>query len=170
MDVDSDVPFVGELRLTGVDPHANADRAAADRLAGGGCGRDRVGRSREGDEESIALGVDLDAVVPGERSSQRGAVFGEQIGVPGAVFPEEPRGAFDVCEEKGDGSGRQVGPRHARDDLMGPYAMLQFGPSTKDVKVCAICRVWETGIHRAPGSMAWPPDPATTRRHVLEGR
>ena len=115
MDVDADVALVGDLRLPGVDPHANADRAAPERLAGGGRGRDRVGGSRERDEEGVALGVDLDAVVPGERSSQRGAVLGEEIGVPGAVLLEEPRRAFDVREEEGDGSGRQLGPRHARD-------------------------------------------------------
>ncbi len=108
MDVDSDVAFVGHLRLPGVDAHANADLAAAERLAGGGRGRDRIGCSREGDEEGVALGVDLDAVVPGERSSQRGAVFGEEIGVPGAVFLKEPGRAFDVREEEGDGAGREI--------------------------------------------------------------
>jgi hypothetical protein len=75
MDVDADVALVGQLRLTGVDPHANADRAAAERLASGGCRRDRVGCSRQGDEEGVALGVDLDAVVPAKRRSQCGAVF-----------------------------------------------------------------------------------------------
>jgi hypothetical protein len=119
MDVDPDVAFVGQLRLPGVDADANPDRGARERLTGGGCRRDRVGCSREGDEEGVALGIDLDAVVPGERSSQRGAVFGEEIGVPGSVFLEEPRGAFDVREEKGDGSGRQFRPRHARDDVIG---------------------------------------------------
>jgi hypothetical protein len=108
MDVDSDVAFFGHLRLSGVDAHANADLAAAERLAGDGRGRDCVGCSREGDEEGVALGVDLDAVVLGERSSQRGAVFGEEIGVPGAVFLKEPGGAFDVREQKGDGAGREI--------------------------------------------------------------
>src|SRR5207247_6058107 len=55
MDVDPDVAFVAELRLPCVDAHANADRAAGERLAGGVCRRDRVACSRERDEKGVAL-------------------------------------------------------------------------------------------------------------------
>src|SRR5438034_5797484 len=82
MEVDSDIAFVGELRLTGVDTDPNADRAATQRLARSACRRHRVGCAREGDEEGIALRVDLDAAVTGERRSQSCAMLGQELGVP----------------------------------------------------------------------------------------
>ena len=65
VDVDADVALVGHERLAGVEPHPHADRpvrrappcpraAAASASAARG----------EGDEERVALRVDLDAAVP----------------------------------------------------------------------------------------------------------
>ena len=90
VDVDADVALVGHERLAGVDPHAHADRAALERVARLGGGGDRVGGAREGDEEGVALRVDLDAAVRGERLPQRAAVLGEELRVaprraPGAA-------------------------------------------------------------------------------------
>ena len=62
VDVHPDVSLVGDDRLAGVEAHADADRAGLERsarVAGRGHG---VRRPREGDEERVALGVDLDAV------------------------------------------------------------------------------------------------------------
>jgi hypothetical protein len=84
-----------------------------------GCRSHRIGCSREGDEEGVALCVDLNAVVLGERFSQRGSVLGEKVGVPGTVFLEEPGRALDVREKEGDGAGRKLGPGHTPDDFIG---------------------------------------------------
>ena len=107
MDVDADVALVGDDRLAGVDAHPDAERAAFERLASlGGRGRG-VGGSGEGDEESVALRVDLDARVPGERVSQRPAMLGEELDVSRPVLLEQPRRALHVGEEEGDGSARK---------------------------------------------------------------
>ena len=61
--VEPDIALVRPERLAGVQPHPHAHRAArkrALRVGGGGHG---VGRAREGDEERVALRVDLDPVV-----------------------------------------------------------------------------------------------------------
>ena len=61
--VEPDVALVRPERLACVQPHPHAHRAArkrALRVSGSG---DRIGRAREGDEEGIALRVDLDPIV-----------------------------------------------------------------------------------------------------------
>ena len=116
VDVHSHVALLGQLGLAGVDSHPNADRPVAERRAGRGPCCDRIRCPPEGDEESVALRVDLDAAVPFERFSQRGAVTGEELGVTGSMLEKQPRRAFDVGEEKRDGSGRQFGCGHACDD------------------------------------------------------
>ena len=69
VDVDPDVAFVRQLRLPGVDPDPDANRAAREPVARvrGGC--NRVGCSGERNEERVALRVDLDACVRAERRS-----------------------------------------------------------------------------------------------------
>ena len=116
MDVDPDVALVRRLWLTGVNSDTHADRAALERVARVGGSRNCIRCASEGDEEGVALGVDLDACVRGERLSQHASVLGEEVGVGGAVLLEESRRALDVREEKGDGADRKVGPRHERDD------------------------------------------------------
>ena len=108
VDVDADVALVGHDRLAGVDAHADADRAVLERVPRFGGRRDGVGGARKRDEEGVALGVDLDARVPGERVPQGAPVLGEQIGVARPVLLEEPRRALDVREEKGDGAAREL--------------------------------------------------------------
>ena len=68
VDVDPDVALLGHDRLARVEPHAHADRPAAERRLPVGGGRDRVGGARERDEERVALRVHLDAAVPREAS------------------------------------------------------------------------------------------------------
>jgi hypothetical protein len=71
VDVEADVSLLGDTRLAGVDPHAHTDRSVAERVLGVVCGRQCIGRTREGDEERVPLGVDLDPAVPLERVAKR---------------------------------------------------------------------------------------------------
>ena len=59
--VDPDVALVGDDGLAGVNSHADADRAVRKRAAGLVRRRYSIGSAREGHEESVSLGVDLDA-------------------------------------------------------------------------------------------------------------
>jgi hypothetical protein len=60
--VEPDVALAGDRRLPGVQPHPHAEVGAVrpgageERALAGDCGRRRVRRAREGDEERIALG------------------------------------------------------------------------------------------------------------------
>ena len=89
-DVDADIALARHGRLTGVDPDPNAHGPTGER---GLASQPRPWRwrAREGDEERIALGVDLDAVVP--RRTRRGAPCGARRGRPRTAHraPEQPR-------------------------------------------------------------------------------
>ena len=113
VDVDPDVALVRRLWLTGVNSDTHADRAALERVARVGGRRNCVRCASEGDEEGVALGVDLDACVRGERLSQDASVLGEEVGVPVSVLLKEPRRALDVREEERDGAdGKLAITRH----------------------------------------------------------
>ena len=125
MDVQADVVIVSDLGLAGVDadPHADVDTLGPalgrQRPLRAHRGGDRVARPREGDEERIALGVDLAPVVLGERRPQQALVLGEHLGVAAAQPRQQPRRAFDVAEQERDGAGRKLRdtpatPNHGR--------------------------------------------------------
>ena len=109
VDVAADVALLGEERRAGV----HADRAPgsgpdASARRCGGC-RERGGRGREGEEEGVALRVDLDPALGGARVADHAAVLGERLRVGlGAELVQELRRALDVGEEEGDGAGRKV--------------------------------------------------------------
>jgi hypothetical protein len=70
---------------------------------------DRLGGGAEGDEEGVALRVHDASAVGGEGGAQEASVLGEQLVVPVAAEVLEQRGrAFDVREEEGDGSAREL--------------------------------------------------------------
>ena len=64
VDIRTDVAFVGEERRTRVDADANANRSRAESVHDRPGGSDRSRCGREGDEERIALRVDLDSTLP----------------------------------------------------------------------------------------------------------
>ena len=71
VDVDADVTLVGQGRLAGVDSDASTDRALdRERSLRVDRGREGVGRLLKGDEEGVALRVDLDTAMALERCSQ----------------------------------------------------------------------------------------------------
>jgi hypothetical protein len=80
-----------------------------------GCPSRSVSRApsgREGDEERVALGVDLDAAVGRERGAQLAPVLGERLAVRvRAEAPEQACRALDVGEEERGRAGWVVGAR-----------------------------------------------------------
>jgi hypothetical protein len=108
VDVDPDVALVRDQGLAGVEADPDADGAIREpglRVAGG---RQGVGSPSERDEEGVALGVDLYAVVPLEGVAQHAPVLGERLRVGVAELVHQPRRALDVGEEEGDGAGREL--------------------------------------------------------------
>ena len=106
VDIRSDVALVRQERRAGVEPHPNWNRQRGLRVSRR---FERARRGREGDEESIALRVDLDAAVPLESLAQDAPVLSKFIGV--ALCPElgqQSGRTLDVREEKGDGAGRKL--------------------------------------------------------------
>ena len=124
MHVQADVIILSDFRLAGVDahPHAHVDalgptlgRKRPLRAHRGG---DRVARPREGDEERVALGVDLATVVLVERRAQQALMLGQHLGVAAAQPRQQPRRTLDVAEQKRDGAARKL--RHTRSYAQSP--------------------------------------------------
>jgi hypothetical protein len=103
MDVDADVALLRYDRLARVEPHPDAHLPVGERLLTLERRRGCVGRTREGDEERVPLGVDLDAAVARERLAQRAPVLCEHRGVAVAELMEQSRRALDISKEEGDG-------------------------------------------------------------------
>src|SRR2546430_13720625 len=71
--------------------------------------RDRLGRIRKSDEETVALGVDLDPAVAREGLSKQPPVIRQSLCVAVAECVQEPGRPFDVGEEKRDAALRKIG-------------------------------------------------------------
>ena len=122
-DVETDVSLLVYRGLAGVQSHAHADGLPAgpvrrrvctlcfDRSCNG------VSRAREGEEECVSLGIDLDAVVATERATNDSSVRGQDFGISVAEPLEQLRRVLDVGKDKRHRSGRQR--RHAAIVLRG---------------------------------------------------
>ena len=109
VDVRAHVALLRQQRRAGVQAHPHRQLELLLRLARG---LERARRGREGDEERVALRVDLDAAVPLERLAQDAPVLGERARVVlRAELVQKPRRPLDVGEEEGDGAARQLAPR-----------------------------------------------------------
>ena len=111
VDVEPDVPLVGDDRLARVNAHADADRPGRQRRLALLRGGQRITRARERNEERVALRVDLDPVVRGERCTKRAAMLAERVGVAVTELVQQLRRALDVGEEEGDGSAGKLAHR-----------------------------------------------------------
>jgi hypothetical protein len=111
MDVEPDVPLVGDDRLAGVDAHTHADGPRRQRLLPHPGGGQRVTCARERHEERVALRVDLDPVVRGERCPEHAPVLPQRVRVAVTQLVQQLRRAFDVGEEEGDGAAGKLAHR-----------------------------------------------------------
>ncbi len=112
VDVEADVPLVGEPGLARVQPHPHPDRAARKcQLRVNGCS-DSIRCTAKCDEEGVALRVHLGAVVRGKRLSEQSPVLVERVGVRVPQLVQKLRRPLDIREEERDDTGRKRG-RHA---------------------------------------------------------
>ena len=124
VNAEPDVAILADARLARVQPHPHLDLDPVGPGVRGeitlsiDCRCDSVLASLEGDEERVALGVDLPAVVCRERGSQDALMLGEHVAVDAAQLLQQLGRAFDVGEEKRDGSAGQLA--HVADSLPHP--------------------------------------------------
>jgi hypothetical protein len=112
MDIDSHVALIGQERRPRVqtDPHENrAGYECFGQLGGGG---ERGRRCRKCDEERIALGIDLYAIVSGTRPTDDPPVCGKRSRIHArSQLVQELRRPLDIREEESDCAGRKL-PMH----------------------------------------------------------
>ena len=113
--IETDIPLLREDRLAGVDPHANSGRARREAVLGDPRRLYGVGGSGEGEEEGVALRVDLDAPMRRGGLAKDPAVLGEHPDVRVAQFVKQAGRALDVREDKRDRSRWEIGS-HVTDD------------------------------------------------------
>ena len=132
--VQSDVIILSDLRLAGVDahPHAHVDALGptlrGQRALRAHRGGDRVARPHEGDEERVALGVDLVTVVLVERRPQQALMLGQHLGVAATQPRQQPRRTLDVAEQKRHGATRKL--RHTRSYAQSPRRVKRATSAT----------------------------------------
>ena len=115
MHVRPDVALVGEKWRPGVQPDAYGDRTGGEVLREGGGGGERSCRGREGEEERIALGVDLDPAVADACLANQATMLGESVCVAlGAERVQEPGRPLHVGEEERDRARGEVATHRAR--------------------------------------------------------
>src|SRR3954453_19840113 len=114
MHIQAHVIAVLQLGLSGVHPHSYT-HLAVPRPASGRerplsvhRGPDRVTRAIEHDDEAVAFGRKLVAMVAPKRRPEQTAMLCEDLRVAAPQLPEKPRRALDVAEQKGDHAGRQL--------------------------------------------------------------
>lgn len=108
----ADVSLGPEVGLGGVKTHADLGSRSGrpgvrcERALHRDCGEDGILDAPEGDEERIALGIDLPSLVLGECRPQQLSVLAKHVGVPLAQCPDELRRSLHVSEEERDGAAR----------------------------------------------------------------
>ncbi len=114
-DVETDVALLVNRGLAGVQSHAHADDLSAWPVRGRmrtlcfyrrGHG---VSCAREGEEECVSLGIDLDAVVGTESATSDSSMRGQDVGILVAEPLEQLRRVLDVGEEERHRPSRQLG-------------------------------------------------------------
>ena len=109
VDVEADVLRRGHERLAGVEAHADEELAPLGpgvreegALSLARCG-ERLACALKGDDEGVAFVVHLVAAMAHERRAQEPAMVVQRLRVAvDAQLCDQPRGALDVGEEKGD--------------------------------------------------------------------
>ena len=116
--VGAHVSLFRDDRLARVDADPHPHGASRQLRLDFSCGCDGVTRAFEREEERVALRVDLDPAVAGERGAHDSAVLREHVGVAVAELVEQASGALDVREEERDGPARKL--EHRSHDRAAP--------------------------------------------------
>jgi hypothetical protein len=98
MDVDAGIALRCQQRLSGVKPDAYANWSSSKSVASLGRRRERLHRTRERHEESIALRIDLDAFVTREGLADDCPVVFENTNACVTELVEEFGRPFHVCD------------------------------------------------------------------------
>jgi len=107
MDVDSDVPRLGQEGCSRMHPDPDQKRPICGRSLDRTCRLESVRRRLEHDEECIALRVDDNAAAGRTSFADDATVVGKQVGIRFRAEPvEQPRRAFGVRENERDRSRR----------------------------------------------------------------
>ena len=102
MNVDADIPLLGEQRLACVQTHTHTEPAGAESLLRVPRSRKRVVRPPERDEKRITLCVHLSPTVPLERVSQHAPMVPERIRMRIVQLVQQLCRPLLVVEEEGD--------------------------------------------------------------------
>jgi hypothetical protein len=107
--VDAHIAFLGDERLTRVDPNPHADRTASEPgVAFRRCGQ-RIRRPLESNEERVSLRIDFNPTMARKRPAKEKTVLREHNGVTITKLVEQPRRALHIREKKRDGATGQLG-------------------------------------------------------------
>ena len=117
--VEADVSLLCQPGLARVQPHPNANRSIRQRTLAIGRGGNGIRRAGEGDEERIALRVDLDALVLRERRPQTPPMLLQRLAIAVLELAQQPRRALHVREQQRHDAGREI-TRHAHDHRAKP--------------------------------------------------
>jgi len=111
MNVASDVALVRHKRSPSVESYSHPDGTVGQGVLRDHRGLDRIPGVPEGDEERVALGVDLDATTTCERFSDQPPMLREGFRVLMlAQYMQQPGRTFHVCEQEGDSARGKLAP------------------------------------------------------------
>jgi hypothetical protein len=109
VDVSADIALVGEQRRSRMDAHPDANGTGGELFTRGRRGRQRAWCRWEGDEEGVALRVDLDPALRGDRVADHAPVLCQRLRVRlGAELVQQLRRALHVREEEAHRSPRKI--------------------------------------------------------------
>lgn len=91
MNIETDITFVGEQWLSGMDPHPDVDVTVRQRSLPRVCGGDGIAGFREGVEERVSLGVYLDSIALVECITQQTSVLEQRFRVTIAQLLKQAR-------------------------------------------------------------------------------
>jgi len=114
-DSNADVAIGVKMRFGGVQAHPHPHHVSGRKRALRGNGRrNRIDRTLEDDEESVALGIDFASTMRPEGFAEKTAMLRAEIAVRGAVPAQKVRRALNVAKEKSHRPARQPATHSAR--------------------------------------------------------
>ena len=104
MNIQTDVPILGEHRLAVMHPYAHTGRPRCERFLRGCSAGHGVGSLCEHEEDCVPLRIDLNSAVLPEGSSQHPAMLGKRFDIPLAQLAQEQCRPFDIGKHERNGA------------------------------------------------------------------